>query len=56
MKKLKPGKQPTGKFFVRTHMYLHKLAALSSELQCCVLNKICLTLSREYGIFGPDKR
>ena len=40
MKKLKPGKQPTGKFFVRTCMYLHELAALSSELQCCVLNKL----------------
>ena len=37
-------------------MYLHKLAALSSELQCCVLNKIYLTLSRESGIFRFDKR
>ena len=37
-------------------MYLHKLADLSSELQCCVLNKICLTLSRESGTFGADKR
>ena len=44
--------EDTGKFFVRTYMYLHELAALSSELQCCVLNKICLTLSRESGIFG----
>ena len=32
MKKLKPGKEATGKFFVRTYMYLHALAALSTEL------------------------
>ena len=58
MKKLKPGKEDNGKFFVWTYMQIriHELAALSSELQCCVLNKICWTLSRESGIFGPDKR
>ena len=56
MKKLKPGKEATGKFFVRTYVYLHDLASLSSELQSCVLNKICLTLSRESGISEPVKR
>ena len=32
MKKLRAGKEATGKFFIRTCMYLHELAALSSEL------------------------
>ena len=50
MKKLKPGKEATGKFLVRTSMYLHELAALSGELKRCVLNKISLTLNRESGI------
>ena len=36
VKKFKPGRQATAKFFVGTYMYLHELAALSSELQCCV--------------------
>ena len=35
---------PLENFRPRTYMYLHKLAALSSELQCCFLNEICLTL------------
>ena len=58
MTKLKPGKEDNGKFFVRTYMQIriHELAALSSAPQCCVLNKICWMLSRESGIFGPDKR
>ena len=32
MKKLRAGKEATGKVVVRTYMYLHELAALSSEL------------------------
>ena len=49
MKKLKPGKWPNGKFFVRTYIYLHELAAISSELQGCVLNKLNI-LDAEQGI------
>ena len=43
-------------FRPRTYMYLHKLAAFLANVSVCVFNKICLTLSRESGIFGADKR